>query len=157
MHNTSGGWDWPRLRVICEREASRILRSAADVDDVVQAAMERAWRHRDHCVARHSPEGWVATIARREALREYGRQRRLVVVAEAPEVAVAPSDERIVDSVTVERVMRALSQGDRQLVLWRYAEDLSSDEIGRRLGLSPGAVRVRLYRARRALSVALAE
>jgi RNA polymerase sigma factor (sigma-70 family) len=47
--------------------------------------------------------------------------------------------------------------GDRQLVFWRYAEDLSSEEIGRRLGLSPGAVRVRLHRARRALSVALAE
>ena len=70
---------------------------------------------------------------------------------------MAPSDDRIIDRITVERVLRALSQGDRQLVFWRCAEDLSSEEIGRRLGLSPGAVRVRLHRARRALSVALAE
>jgi RNA polymerase sigma-70 factor (ECF subfamily) len=157
MHDTSGSWDWDRLRTVCEREARRILRSAADIDDVAQAAMERAWRHRDHCVARHAPEGWVAAIARREALREYGRQRRLVILSDPPETPVAASDERIVETVAVDGVMRELSHGDRQMVLWRYADDLSSEEIGRRLGLSPGAVRVRLHRARRALGVALAD
>jgi DNA-directed RNA polymerase specialized sigma24 family protein len=105
MHDTSGSWDWTRLRGVCEREARRILRSAADVDDVVQASMERAWRHRDGCRARHAPEGWVAAIARREALREYGRQRRDVVLADPPEIAVAASDERIVDTVAVDGVM----------------------------------------------------
>ena len=157
MHDTSGSWDWSRLRRVCEREARRILRSAADVDDVVQTSMERAWRHREGCLARHAPEGWIAAIARREALREYRRQRRQIVLADPPEIAVAASDERIVDTVAVDGVMRQLSLGDRQMMLWRYAEDLSSEEIGRRLGLSPGAVRVRLHRARRALGVALAD
>jgi RNA polymerase sigma-70 factor (ECF subfamily) len=157
MHDTTGSWDWDRLLTVCEREARRILRSAADIEDVTQASIERAWRHRNHCIARHAPESWVAAIARREALREYGRQRRLLVVPEPPETPVAASDERIVETVAVDGVMRELSQGDRQLVLWRYADDLSSEEIGRRLGLSPGAVRVRLHRARRALGVALAD
>jgi RNA polymerase sigma factor (sigma-70 family) len=118
---------------------------------------ERAWRNRDRCVAAEAPEGWIAAIARREALREYGRQRRQVSVAETPDVAVAARDEMIVDAVAVGRGMRALSHDDRRLVLWRYGEDLSSEEIGRRLGLSPGAVRVRLHRARRALGAALGD
>jgi RNA polymerase sigma-70 factor (ECF subfamily) len=157
MHESHRSWDWPRLRAVCEREARRILRSTADIDDAVQAALERAWRNRDRCVAAEAPEGWIAAIARREALREYGRQRRQVSVAETPDVAVAARDEMIVDAVAVGRGMRALSHDDRRLVLWRYGEDLSSEEIGRRLGLSPGAVRVRLHRARRALGAALGE
>jgi RNA polymerase sigma-70 factor (ECF subfamily) len=151
------GWDWERLRDVCEREARRYFRSRADVDDVAQAAIERAWIHRDHCLNVAAPEGWVAQIARREAMREHVRQRRQVLTDEPPDTAVAPSDDAVLDGVVVGAALRRLHRGDRQLMAWRYGEELSNGEIGERLRLPAGAVRVRLHRARRALARQLGE
>jgi RNA polymerase sigma-70 factor (ECF subfamily) len=151
------GWDWARLRRVCEREAGRYFRSPTDVDDVAQAAIERAWLHRDHCRNDTAPEGWVAQIARREALREHVRRRRLQVTDEPPEVAVMPSDDRVVERVVVGDALRLLQRGDRQLIAWRYVDGLTNGEIGERLRLSSGTVRVRLHRARRVLATVLEE
>jgi RNA polymerase sigma-70 factor (ECF subfamily) len=150
-------WDWARLRRVCEREARRYFRSGADVDDVAQAAIERAWTHRDRCQNAAAPEGWVAQIARREALREHVRQRRDVLTDEPPETAVAPDDDAVLDRMVIGAALRHLHRGDRQLVTWRYADELSNREIGERLRIPDGAVRVRLHRARRALARQLGE
>jgi RNA polymerase sigma factor (sigma-70 family) len=94
-----------------------VLRSGpADVDDVVQSALERAWRHRDRCLQPDAPEGWVARIAHREALREYRRSRRQTVMADPPEIAAEPRDDAVLETLVVEAAMRELSDGERQLV-----------------------------------------
>jgi hypothetical protein len=49
-----------------------------------------------------------------------------------------------------------LPPGQRDVVLLHYVDDLSCDEIARLLGTSPGAVRVRLHRARAQLRLELA-
>jgi RNA polymerase sigma-70 factor, ECF subfamily len=156
MGSLQDRWDWERLRAVCEREARRYFRSSADVDDVAQTAVERAWIHRDRCLNAAAPDGWVAQIARREALREHVRRRRHVVTDEAPDVAVGPSDDVVLDRIVVAGALRQLHHADRELIAWRYGDELSHHEIGERLRIPAGAVRVRVHRARRALAGRLA-
>jgi len=131
-----------------------VLRSG-DVEDAVQAALERAWRHRARCLKPEAPEGWVARIAQREALREHRRRRDAPLPDDDPPGATGAGDETVVASVAVEEALRRLTEGERQLVHLRYTHDLTSEEIGDRLGVTPGAVRVRLHRLRRTLAAAL--
>jgi RNA polymerase sigma-70 factor (ECF subfamily) len=134
-----------------------VLRSSADVEDAAQAALERAWRHRARCLQPEAPEGWVARIAQREALREYRRRREAPLEDDAPVAAGGPGEEAVMASVVVEEALRRLTAGERELVHLRYMHDLSSEEIGDRLGVSPGAVRVRLHRLRRTLATVIDE
>jgi RNA polymerase sigma-70 factor (ECF subfamily) len=56
----------------------------------------------------------------------------------------------------VHRAIRGLSEKLREVVLLRYFEDLAYEEIGRRLGVSVGTVKSRLFRAHEALQYWLA-
>ncbi|HEX7297738.1 MAG TPA: SigB/SigF/SigG family RNA polymerase sigma factor [Solirubrobacteraceae bacterium] len=47
-----------------------------------------------------------------------------------------PGFERAEDRATLERLMRCLSEREREAVRLRFVEDLSQDEIGARLGIS---------------------
>ena len=51
----------------------------------------------------------------------------------------------------VRRVMRRLTEEERQLILYRYYLEYSYEEIGMQRGEKPDSVRVRLYRIRKKL------
>jgi RNA polymerase sigma-70 factor (ECF subfamily) len=57
----------------------------------------------------------------------------------------------------VERAMRRLDEDDREVLRLTAWEQLARDEIALVLGVSRGAVRMRLHRARRRLAAVLAE
>ena len=46
----------------------------------------------------------------------------------------------------------SMPEGERSALLLRIDHDLSYEEIARALGISPGAVKVRIHRARRRLA-----
>jgi len=59
---------------------------------------------------------------------------------------------RNLEAQGVRRALSRLSPRDRALLLLRYWEDRPLDEVAGTLGLSQGAARVALHRARRALA-----
>ncbi len=84
---------------------------------------------------------------------ELRRRRRFVFVGDIPEAlhpiaAAAPSG----GDPTLQRAVHALSPKLRMVVLMRYYDELSYDEIGAALGVSAGTVASRLSRAHEALA-----
>jgi RNA polymerase sigma-70 factor, ECF subfamily len=143
--------DWLRVRQHCLAEALRVL-NREDAEEAAQEALLRAWRYRG---ARRSAGWvpWVRTIARNEALRIAGQRRRFAQRevhehAEPPDPAGASELEGVVESVSVEALLRPLKQHERDLLRLRYEEDLTNLEISRRLGMPEGTVKVRLHRLR---------
>ena len=67
---------------------------------------------------------------------------------EGPLGALISSERR----AGVRKALEGLEAEDRRLLELTYEQELSSEEIGRRLGLTPGAVRVRRHRAIRRLT-----
>lgn len=131
-----------------------------DVDlaqEAVQAAWQKAWTKlgsiRD--AARLRP--WLVSIAANEA-RQLVRSRhrrwlRETVIDTEPGGGVEPAATPIgadpasrAAQVDLANALAGLEPDDRTLIALRYAAGLTSDEIGRAIGMTGGGVRARLAR-----------
>jgi RNA polymerase sigma factor (sigma-70 family) len=150
-------WDWGRVRDVCLRETRRVLGNASPAaDDAAQDATIRAWRPRGRCRTPSRPEPWVATIARREALRVLAQRSELS--SGSHEIADTRQDlGDLAGSLDVRRAVRAMDSQDRRLLVGHYWQDLSNSELAMQLGLAEVTVRVRLHRLRRQLRDILVE
>jgi RNA polymerase sigma-70 factor (ECF subfamily) len=140
-------WDWGAARAICLREARRILGPSPDVEDAAQEATIRAWRSRASCRAAGRPEAWLATIARREALR-LAAARKAIPIEGRPEPTRPSHESEALQRVVVRQALAHLAPRDRSLLLARYWADLTQDQLARALDLPDGTAKVRLHRAR---------
>lgn len=100
-------------------------------------------------------EAWFWSIARnrfRTALRKRGRRATELAhgAGSGPEHAAVDSE----DHAHIRAAFALLSTKDRQLLWLREVEGLSYEDIGRRFGSRPGAVRVAAHRARQRLEEA---
>ncbi|HXY38530.1 MAG TPA: sigma-70 family RNA polymerase sigma factor [Vicinamibacteria bacterium] len=139
--------------------ALRIVRCHDVADDVSQEAFVRAWRSLDRFDTARPFGPWVCRIAanlalnhvrspraREEALPEEQKEAR----SEAPGPLQALLDEegrRVLDEAIGE-----LSEEQRAVFVLRAFEELSYAEIAEALGLQPGTVMSRLFRARARLA-----
>ncbi len=130
----------------------------ADAEDSTAEAFTRAWNHRHRFTgSQEAALGWVITIARRIVLDQHRRQRSFWKLGTALKSEPAPGPEQQIllrERQQVALTMLAqLSLAQRDLVIMRYFLGWRVQEIARQLGLSDGAVSVRLHRALRALQV----
>lgn len=150
-----------RLRLF----AARRLRDWSAAEDVAQEALARALeamragRIEDPAAL----PGFLFQTALHVCLRRIrsaGRERRALQRfsgggegdgGQSPLAALLSAERR-------SRVLQALERvepDDRRLLELTFRDELDSEEIGRRLGLTPGAVRVRRHRAIRRLAETL--
>ncbi|MBP7149063.1 MAG: RNA polymerase sigma factor [Acidobacteria bacterium] len=120
-------------------------------DDLVQETFLRVIRARQ-TYQRGAPfRPWLFAIARHVALdmsrKRTRRGRREVAVDVLPERGVAPQAEAHVDAQRVAELLELLPENQREVVWLARVEGLTSVEIARVVGASPGAVKVRLHRA----------
>ena len=139
------------------RHALRFVASAHDAEDVVAAAFFELWRKREAVrVVDGSVLPWLlvttTNLARnsgrgvrryRAAIDRLPRSQDLTDPAET--AAERIGREQLLDAV------RSLGDPDASLVLLTALEGFSAAEAGAAVGLSPGAARVRLHRARKRL------
>jgi RNA polymerase sigma-70 factor (sigma-E family) len=119
-------------------------RNQADAQDLLQVALERAWRHRRAIVRDDNPEAYVrralvnASIDRWRWLRR--RDERSLDAAGPgptggdPASLVTRRDELI-------RALAALPPRQRAVLVLRYWEDRPEAEVARVLGCSVGTVK----------------
>jgi RNA polymerase sigma-70 factor (ECF subfamily) len=149
-------WDWGNVRALCLRETRRLLGSSPAADDAAQDAALRAWRHRRRCRTPTTPEPWIRTIARREALRTLSQCSDLSI--EDRDVADTRQDmPDVAVSLDVRRALSALDSQDQRILIGHYWQDLPNSELAMQLGLAEVTVRVKLHRLRRRLRDILVE
>jgi RNA polymerase sigma factor (sigma-70 family) len=133
--------------------------SAEDVADVVaQTFLRLVDAARRYDPALGSPTQFVLGIAAnvmREARRQVARDRDLLTKMSGRGLLDADDTERIEAGIDAARAARRIEpaldvvpRGEREM-LWRVACGLSPGEAADELGISPGAGRIRLMRARR--------
>lgn len=138
--------------------------SREDALDVTADTFLVAWRRRADMPAEpEDARAWLFGVARwclANTLRGDRRSQRLGQrLAEHLDVAALPDPARIhegrIDNRQVRRALDELSTDDRELVTLTAWEGLSPTEAGAVLGLTPGAARSRLHRARLRLRASL--
>ena len=91
--------------------------------------------------------GWLYKVARNRAMDEYRRQRREAPALER--LALGNADELSLEHGAMMREAFAELEPDDRVVLYLLAvEGFSGGEIAGMLGIKPGAVRMRIHRAR---------
>lgn len=157
----------PRLLAL----ALRYTRVREDAEDVVQQSFQKAFMYLPRFEGKSKFTTWLMRIAINEALMLLRKRR---ASPEVPILETVPAGETDVpldfpcsdpspeDSCLHEEqkrilsaAMRQLNPRSRQAVELRELSDLSTEETARALGLSIGAVKARLFYARRKLRKSL--
>jgi RNA polymerase sigma-70 factor (ECF subfamily) len=138
------------------RLALRMLRSREDAEDIQQEAFVRAYRKLHTFRGEASFGAWIYAITARLCLSRRRRSAAQPVEVSPPPAALRDTDhdpqERLAAAHAAARVQRTLdklSPPDRLLILLKYVEDLSHEEIARTLQCSVQSSRSRLTRAKR--------
>jgi RNA polymerase sigma-70 factor (ECF subfamily) len=134
----------------------RLLGNPADAEDATQDVFLRAFERLHQYRAGEPFGGWLHGIARHHAIDLLRRRRE----APAPPEAGPSNDVEALALASVERqrvraALDRLSGRDRALLVLRYWEDQSLETIAETLGMSEGAVKVALLRARRSMAAGL--
>lgn len=128
---------------------------------VVAETFTVAWRRLDDALRGGRP--WLFRTARltlSNATRTERRQARTASRSAAHDgVRVTHAeglDGSVAELLHVREVLASLADGDREILMLAYWEDLATADVGRALGCSTGTAAVRLHRARARFRHALA-
>jgi RNA polymerase sigma factor (sigma-70 family) len=151
-----------RFRALFEETYPAVARYARhrgmarpDVDDLVAATYEVAWRKLGAVPAGDGAVPWLLTVAHnhlRNHRRRLARDRALVERLPPPQDVPPPSEPTALGWREIRRALDALTDDDRELVLLVAWDGLSPAQAASVLGLTPAAARTRLHRARARLA-----
>jgi RNA polymerase sigma-70 factor, ECF subfamily len=146
----------PRLR----RFARSLSRNQHDADDLVQSAVERAWRNLDQFKAGANLHSWMFGIMKNAWLDNLraGKRRREVALPEdsGDHPAVNPTDLNA-NLWSLSEAMDKLPEEQRLAVALVLVEGLSYKEAAEVLEIPMGTLTSRLARGRTALATALGD
>ena len=142
--------------------ALRMVRSAADAEEVAQDAFVRAWLALPQYRGEARFSTWLYRIVARRALDRAevlkGRWRREADI-ELAETGAAPAGAgdaagRTTLAIEMERLLEDLSDAQRAVVTLFYYEYRSVEQVAQTLDMPEGTVKTHLGRARSALRAA---
>ena len=134
-----------------------LRRSSAE--DAVSDTFLIAWRKLDQLPA--DPRGWLIVTAHNVIRNQYRTQARSVALEtrlqQITRIAADPAHvtaERRADLLTA---LKALTDDEREAVMLVSWDGLTGSEAARALECSPGALRVRVHRARQKMAAAIGD
>jgi RNA polymerase sigma-70 factor, ECF subfamily len=126
----------------------------AVAEDITSETFVRMWTARDR-LDLATVLGYLLTIARRLYLHAVSERRRSGVLDVEPQ-DLGPSQDVVTEhKAALDAVLgdlQALPEMDRAALLMRAQDGLPYEEIGAALGITPGAAKVRVHRARQRLA-----
>jgi len=155
--------DYPRIF----RYIMSMVRDTAEAEDLTQETFLRAHLRRDSLREEGARTAWLYRIATHvclDRLRQYARRSPKESDTDLDDLDVTEPDapslqqtlERDEMSECVQSYLNRLSDSYRAVILLHDMHDLTAAEIAKLLSESLATVKIRLHRARRKLSVALA-
>jgi RNA polymerase sigma-70 factor (ECF subfamily) len=145
------------------RHIGSMVRNATDADDILQDVLLKVWCHLSTFRSESTFRTWMTTVAINEAF-QYFRRRHTRATFQGSldfDIFVSRNEsplQSLTRTETIQVVRRAVVQLPpkyRQALILRHLEQRSLSETAQLLQLSVGALKSRLFRARRMLSATL--
>jgi RNA polymerase sigma factor (sigma-70 family) len=141
------------------RYVRRRTRSEAEAEDITQEvfADAAAALAQTAALTERQTLAWLYTVAKRRLIDEARRNSRRIQPLEAPlELAPTPDSEYGAQvAQEIARAVRALPEPQREVVLMKLFDGRSFAEIGRRVGISEAAAKMRCVRGLEAMRSSL--
>jgi RNA polymerase sigma-70 factor (ECF subfamily) len=144
----------PRLHYFLRR----ILGETNTIEDVLQDTWLQAFRGLPTLADAGAFRTWLYRIARDRAYREFRRRSPPVQLREDSEEVQEPDERNDFPAESIEQVHAALERlgrEHREVLVLRFLEGMSYEDIARVTGCPLGTVRSRIHYAKRALHSAL--
>lgn len=144
------------LRGAARRGLVRAGRGVEDSEDIVQETLLVMHLKRDSWDDAQPLEPWLRAIARHKLIDHLRRRgfRDHVDIDDHADTLTAPEAAEAGSSADARQMLSSLPERQRCIVEAISIEGTSARDVGQRLGMSEGAVRVALHRALKALAVA---
>jgi RNA polymerase sigma-70 factor, ECF subfamily len=140
--------------------AYRLVGDRKDAEDVAQDAYLRAFRGLEGFRGDAQFETWLYRIVSNAAMSHLRRRRRFGDLLTEPEdgppqeiLSAARTEDQALDRHELQAALSSLPLSLRSVVLLKDVYGLSCKEIGDEIGISEGAVKVRLHRGRARLKL----
>lgn len=124
----------------------RLLSRAEDAQDATQTAFIRAFRELPRFRGESSLKTWMYRITVNEALGLLRKRRVAVALDES--TGVSDGAPTVLERLAVRAALAQTSPPHRAILVLRFWEGLSYEEIAEVLGISLSATKMRLHRAR---------
>jgi RNA polymerase sigma-70 factor (ECF subfamily) len=144
----------PRLRYFLRR----VLGESDCTEDVLQDVWFQVFRGLPSLIDAGAFRTWLYRIARDRAYREFRRRSPPVQLLEDSDLAIEPDCSHDIPAESIEQVHVALERlvrEHREVLVLRFLEDMSYEDIARVTGCPLGTVRSRIHYAKLALHTAL--
>lgn len=137
--------------------ALRMLGNAQDAEDVVQMVFGQVFRELQRYDPSHRFFSWVYRMTVNAALNLQRDRKPVVTINQDADIpgVVAQTDDAFIVEEQVSTALAQLKPDDRSIVVLRYFQSLSYDEIADVLGIPAKTVKSRLFTARDRLRVLL--
>lgn len=131
--------------------------SGPDAEDVVHDAWIRAVERFPGFEWRSALRSWLCgfVVMRWREMHRRASREPIALVADEPTAIIDLELTSAVDRLDLERAVRGLADGHREVLVLHDIEGFTHDEIAHMLGIEPGTSKSRLSRARRAMRDAL--
>ena len=132
----------------------RVMGDTSDVEDVLQQVWLDVYRKIPKLRQPRAFRAWLYRIARDTAYGFYRKNKVVPAECVVREVADDTTDEPSFSTKDIERIRRCLqrvSRDHRDVLMLRFLEEMSYEEIATALRCKLGTVRSRIYYAKRAL------
>jgi len=129
--------------------AYSVLFDRDQAQDIAQETFAVACRKLVHLKKPERFSGWLATICRNLAIDTLRRRKGNGVSLEEIDEPVAP--DRGDEGESVRQAISRLPEMDREIVVLRYFDEMSYEQLRQSLGISIHAVKGRLFRAKQRL------
>ena len=127
-------------------------------DDCINEVFWEVWQHIDRFDPdKNKFENWIAVIAKYRAidyLRKHLHELEEQALEDTQLIATSAHDRSLLEqeiSEETEKLLSCLSQEDKEILLKRYVEELSVEEIGNEYNMTPSAIYTRTSRAKNRL------
>jgi len=122
--------------------AQMVLKGNMYADDVLNTVLVKVWQNLDKIIELKSPTGYINTIAYNAAIDIERKRRELPLFDNLPETC-----KDYETKMDIETALNALSEEERQIVLYHVHAGYSFKKIGELLELTKKAVYIRYLRA----------
>ncbi len=137
----------------------RLLRSDSEASEVAQEAFLRAYQHLHRYDENKPFDLWVMAIARNLCLDLLRRRARMRTEDVDDMRETLPSTEKSLEQGAIDREERLSLEGalsclpleDREVLALYYVQRRTTKEIAEVIGVAPGTIMARLFRAREKL------
>lgn len=130
------------------RSARRLVPDPVDAQDLVQTALARTFPRWELIADKGLADAYMRRVMI-NTRTEWWRSRKLeeVPTENLPDASIDDGTEQHADRAMLLSALRVLAPKQRQVVVLRHWEQMSTEETARALGMSTGTVKSTLHRA----------